>query len=174
MTEQVHFHFSLSCVGEGNGNPLQCSYLENPRDSGAWWTAVYGVAQSRTWLKRLSSSSSSNTYIWNLEKWYWRIYLQGSNGETDIENKLMDMERGEERVRLKKKQNTRVLRSASSVLLPGHFKWPPKYVVSSHGHQSKRPGEFQGSGVPAGKHEEPRHFLFSLLTSTTLLIGFDL
>ena len=57
-TEQLHFHFSLSCIGEGNGNPLQCSYLENPRDGGAWWAAVYGVAQSRTRLKRLSSSSS--------------------------------------------------------------------------------------------------------------------
>ena len=45
-TEQVHFHFSLSCIGEGNGNPLQCSCLENPRDGGAWWAAVYGVAQS--------------------------------------------------------------------------------------------------------------------------------
>ena len=56
-TERLHFHFSLSCVGEGNSNPLQCSCLENPRDSGAWWAAVYGVAQSRTRLKRLSSSS---------------------------------------------------------------------------------------------------------------------
>ena len=59
MTERLHFHFSLSCIGEGNGNPLQCSCQENPRDGGAWWAAVYGVAQSRTWLKRLSSSSSS-------------------------------------------------------------------------------------------------------------------
>ena len=50
---------SLSCIGEGNGNPLQCSCLENPRDRGAWWAAVSGVAQIRTWLKRLSSSSSS-------------------------------------------------------------------------------------------------------------------
>ena len=56
-TEQLHFHFSLSCIGEGNGNPLQCSCLENPRDRGAWWAAIYGVAQSRTRLKRLSSSS---------------------------------------------------------------------------------------------------------------------
>ena len=60
MTEQLHFHFSLSCIGEGNGNPLQCSCLENPRDRGAWWAAVYGVAQSRTRLKRLSSSSSND------------------------------------------------------------------------------------------------------------------
>ena len=58
-TEQLHFHFSLSCIGEGNGNALQCSCLDNPRDGGAWWAAVYGVAQSRTRLKRLSSSSSN-------------------------------------------------------------------------------------------------------------------
>ena len=60
------FHFSLSCIGEGNGNPLQCSCLENARDGGAWWAAVYGVTQSRTRLKRLSSSSSSISG-WN--KW---------------------------------------------------------------------------------------------------------
>ena len=58
-TERLHFHLSLSCIGEGNANPLQCSCLENPRDGGAWWAAVYGVAQSRTRLKRLSSSSNS-------------------------------------------------------------------------------------------------------------------
>ena len=57
-TERLHFDFSLRCIGEGNGNPLQYSCLENPRDGGAWWAAVYGVAQSRTWLKQLSSSSS--------------------------------------------------------------------------------------------------------------------
>ena len=57
-TERLHFHFSLSCIGVGNGNPLQCSRLENPKDGGAWWAAVYGVAQSRTRLKWLSSSSS--------------------------------------------------------------------------------------------------------------------
>ena len=58
-TERLDFHFSLSCTGEGNGNPLQCSCLENPRDGGAWLAAVYGVAQSRTQLKRLSSSAIS-------------------------------------------------------------------------------------------------------------------
>ena len=58
-TERLHFHFLLPCTGEGNGNPLQCSCLENPRDGGAWWAAIYGVAQSRTRLTRLSSSSSS-------------------------------------------------------------------------------------------------------------------
>ena len=59
MTERLPFQFSLSCIGEGNGNPLQCSCLENPRDGGAWWAAVYGVTQSWTRLKRPSSSSSS-------------------------------------------------------------------------------------------------------------------
>ena len=59
LTERLHFHFSLSCIGEGNGNPLQSSCLENPRDSRAWWAAICGVSQSRTQLKRLSSSSSS-------------------------------------------------------------------------------------------------------------------
>ena len=56
MTERLHFHFSLSYIGEGNGSSLQCSCLENPGDGGAWLAAVYGVAQSRTRLKRLSSS----------------------------------------------------------------------------------------------------------------------
>ena len=56
-TERLHFHFSLSCIGEGNGNPLHCSCLENSRDGGAWWAAVYEVAQSRTRLKWLSGSS---------------------------------------------------------------------------------------------------------------------
>ena len=60
MTERLPFHFSLSCIGEGNGNPLQCSCLENPRDRGAWRAAVYGGAQSQTRLKWLSSSSSSS------------------------------------------------------------------------------------------------------------------
>ena len=62
-TKRLPFHFSLSCIGEGNGNPLQCSCLEHPRDGGAWWAAVYGVVQSRTQLKRLSSSSSSSCQL---------------------------------------------------------------------------------------------------------------
>ena len=62
-TERLHFHFSLSCIGEGNGNSLQCSCLENPRDRGAWWEAIYGVAQSWTRLKWLSSSSSPNSDV---------------------------------------------------------------------------------------------------------------
>ena len=58
MTERLHFHFSRLCIGQGNGNPLQCSCLENHRDRGAWWAAVYGVTQTWTRLKWLSSSSS--------------------------------------------------------------------------------------------------------------------
>ena len=63
-TEWLHFHFSLSCVGEGNGNPLQCSCLENPRDRGACWAAIYGVSQSRTRMKQLSSSSNYFKTLW--------------------------------------------------------------------------------------------------------------
>ena len=69
-TERLHFHFSLSCIGEGNGNPLQCSCLENPRDRGAWWAAVYRVTQSLIQLKRHNSSSSSSStgrtpFVWH-------------------------------------------------------------------------------------------------------------
>ena len=60
MTDRLHFHFLLSCIGEGNGNPLQCSCLENPGDGEALWAAIYGVAQTQTRLKQLSSSSSSS------------------------------------------------------------------------------------------------------------------
>ena len=62
MTERLHFHFSLSCIGEGNGNPLQCSCLENPRDGGAWRAAVYGVLQGQTRLKQLGSSRDLRLY----------------------------------------------------------------------------------------------------------------
>ena len=75
MTEWLHFHFSLSCIGEWNGNPLQCSCLENPRDGGAWWAAIYGVAQSWTRLKQLSTSSSSSSDPREYTNWcileYW-------------------------------------------------------------------------------------------------------
>ena len=70
-TERLHFHFSLSCIGEGNGNPLQCSCLENPREGAAWWAAVYGVSESRTRLKRLSSSSSHGLYCTLL----WLLFI---------------------------------------------------------------------------------------------------
>ena len=84
-TERLHFHFSLSCIGEGNGNPLHCSCLENPRDGGAWWAAVYGVAQSRTRLKRRSSSSSSSSSSsrnWWTQRnlWRWRRHGPDKTG----------------------------------------------------------------------------------------------
>ena len=61
-TERLHFHVSLSCIGEGNGTPLQCSCLENPRDGGAWWATVYGVTQSWTRLKWLSSGEANSRF----------------------------------------------------------------------------------------------------------------
>ena len=64
MTEQLHFHFPLSCIGEENGNPFQCSCLENPRDRGAWWAAFSGVTQIQTQLKQLSSSNNSEKAFW--------------------------------------------------------------------------------------------------------------
>src|SRR5574340_1541496 len=59
-SERLHFHFSLSCIGEGNGNPLPCSCLENPRDGGAWWAAIYGVADRKS--TRLNSSHQKISY----------------------------------------------------------------------------------------------------------------
>ena len=75
-TERFHFPFSLSCIGEGNGNPLQCSCLGNPRDGGAWWAAVYGFTQSRTRLKRLAAAAAIiDTEVNILEpypnRWYY-------------------------------------------------------------------------------------------------------
>ena len=69
-TKRLHFHFSLSRIGEGNGNPLQCSCLENPRDGGAWWAAVYEFAQSRTQLRQLSSSQLVVTAVYLLVTWH--------------------------------------------------------------------------------------------------------
>ena len=89
----LHFDFSLSCIGEGNGNPLQCSCLEDPRDGGAWWGAVYGVTQSQTRLKRLSSSIYTllfhvHTYIWWRRKWDpTPVFLPGkSHGRRSLAN----------------------------------------------------------------------------------------
>ena len=80
-TEQLHFHFSLSCIGEGNGNPLQCSCLENRRDGGAWWAAIYGVTQSWTWLKRLSSNRA---YIANNKYWSLGAELVAGKGIVEM------------------------------------------------------------------------------------------
>ena len=70
-TEELHFHFSLSCIGEGNGNPLQCFYLENPRDGGTWWAAIDWAAQSQTRLKRLSSSLPGRS---SWLSWLWLVH----------------------------------------------------------------------------------------------------
>ena len=77
--EWLHFHFSPPCIGEGNGNPFQCSCLENPRDGGAWRAAVYGIAQSRTRLKRLSSSSSNKSFKYS-HNLIFKIFSEGSLG----------------------------------------------------------------------------------------------
>ena len=82
MTERLPFHFSLSCAGEGNGSPLQCSCLENPRDGGAWWAAVYGVAQNQTRLKRLSSSSSSSRHT--LVFFFYFIFINNFSENIDF------------------------------------------------------------------------------------------
>ena len=87
-TEWLHFHFSLSCIGEENSNPLQCSCLENPRDGGAWWAAVYGVTQSRKQLKWLSSSSSMG-YIWLQRKRGSSIWSKRSSLCTDPRGRMM-------------------------------------------------------------------------------------
>ena len=73
MTKQLHFHFSLSCIGERNGNPLQCSCLGNPRGRGAWWAAVSGVVQSQTRLKRLSGSRAKVWWLWGK----WEVTAKG-------------------------------------------------------------------------------------------------
>ena len=90
MTERLHFHFSLSCIGEGNGNPLQCSCLENPVDGGARWAAVYGVVQGRTRLKRLQQQQQEQqrlllsinmifyknvSHIERSRVWHWKVLL---------------------------------------------------------------------------------------------------
>ena len=86
-TERLHFDFSLSCIGEGNGNPLQCSCLENPKDRGPWWAAIYGVAQSRTRLKRLSSSSPKKGPLF-FEKENGKERMEANRDESSNESAL--------------------------------------------------------------------------------------
>ena len=97
-TERLHFHFSLSCIGGGNGNPLQYSCLDNPRNGGAWWAAIYGVAQSRTRLKWLSSSSSSNWgYIrkrYYSEKIYTEVFTSKSTWSLQVTLKQLKEREG--------------------------------------------------------------------------------
>ena len=87
-TELLHFHFSLSCIGEGNGNPLQCSCLENPRDGGAWLAAVYGVTQGRTRLKWLSSNLHKP---WRRACQPTQIFLLGESSWMEEPGRLQSM-----------------------------------------------------------------------------------
>ena len=97
MTGRLPFHFSLSCIGEGNGDSLQCSCLENPRDGGAWWAAVYGGTQSRTRLKQLSSSSSSvrgfsciGKYVYSMfPKFNFSLHTFWSKNEKRVRSKIL-------------------------------------------------------------------------------------
>ena len=101
ITEWLHFHFSLPCIGEGNGNPLQCSRLENPRDRGAWWVALCGIAQSQTQLKWLSSSSSRWIHVFTgdhpnlrqerLWKTLWHAQTKLNLGVTTITIHMTDV-----------------------------------------------------------------------------------
>ena len=101
-TERLHFHFSLPCIREGNGNPLQCSCLENPRDRGAWWAAIYRVTQTQTWLKWLSSSSSRSIRRSGFNPWVgnvlWRrawqptpVFLPGESPQIEEPGGLQPM-----------------------------------------------------------------------------------
>ena len=134
MTERLPFHFSLSCIGEGNGNPLQCSCLENPRDGGAGWAAVCGVAQSWTRLKRLSSSSMSDTnlstlhvlsylvltkilldfiFIHSLQMKKWKLRYKVISGHTAI---LTETKLGNFDFKIKVVHSGAVLNSVSNLL----------------------------------------------------------
>ena len=107
-TERLHFHFSLSCIWEGNGTPLQCSCLENPRDGGAWWAAVYGVTQNRTQLKRLSSTESrldpcqlrsAQGLLWSVPSGEWGhftkslipLFLQTASSQLEMQVVIPDI-----------------------------------------------------------------------------------
>ena len=94
-TERLHFHFSLSCIGEGNGNPIQCSCLEYPRDREARWAAVYRVAQSRTPLKRLGSRVIHGTG-WHRGLWifnqiaFWELHVSISSSQTGFGSRSIE------------------------------------------------------------------------------------
>ena len=136
MTERHHFHFLLSCIGGGNGNPLQYSCLENPRDRGAWWAAVYRVAQSRTWLKRLSSSSSSS-----------RAYQRAIETETPDLKSMPQTHLLPVPVQKQQTENT----SWSGVTLPGllqHTPQPALGCCSSLACFSTAPNQVQITTVP--------------------------
>ena len=110
MTERLHFHFSLSCIGEGNGKPLQHSCLENPRDGETWRAAVSRVTQSRTRLKRLTSSSSRRTNINNLR--YADDTTLTAESKEELKSFLMKVKEESEKVGLKLNiQKTKIMAS---------------------------------------------------------------
>ena len=96
--ERLHFHFSLSCIGEGNGSPLQCSCLENPTDGGAWWAAVYGVTQSRTRLKWLSSSSVTGVFRGGGHLDRDMVHREGDEKTQEEDDQVPTRERGLEQI----------------------------------------------------------------------------
>ena len=112
MTERLHFHFSLSCIGEAKGNPLQCSCLEKPRDGGAWWAAAYGVAQSQTRLKRLSSKLGKNSNVHeqinkqimahlNTIQWFFkRNYFDIHNNINEFQNNYTEWKKPDQKKRV--------------------------------------------------------------------------
>ena len=132
-TERLHFHFSLSCIGEGNGNPLQCSCLENPRDGGAWCAAVYGVAQSRTRLKRRSSSSSSSSK------------LKTAVAQVALVVKNLPANAGD-------------IRDASLISGPGRSPWrrrwqPTPVFLPGESHGQEEPGRLQSMRLQRVEHD---------------------
>ena len=134
-TERLHFHFSLLCTGEGNGNPLQYSCLENPRDGGTWWAAVYGVAQSRTRLKQLSSS----VYMPRFDSWVGKIpwrrdrlpasVFMGFSGDTDSKESACSVGSLEEGM------------ATTPVFLPGESPW------------TEEPGRLQSMESKSVRHD---------------------
>ena len=142
MTEQNHFHFSLSCIGEGNGNPLQCSCLENPRDGGALWAAIYGVAQSQTGLKRLSSSSSSSSLSRKIVDYFivWPWVSFTSNHSLTWEIKIqIELAAGRSNLPLRSKETNPFLLEIQVMPLLGQmsyrgspFLWPIVIISCCH------------------------------------------
>ena len=174
VTERLHFYFSLSCIGEGNSNPLQCSCLENPRDGGAWWAAVYVVAQSRTWLKRLSSSSSSssisrvtrgshklplNMVFWGLFPLYSFVWIASSSHITAT---------------WKTKKNEVPRSTMCTTLLTLHFRWRKISLVKKNGYiqqikyteASSKPGAIMVAYYPGNMNNNS--FYYIELDSTQL------
>ena len=137
-TERLHFHFSLSCTGEGKGNPLQCSCLENPRDGGAWWAAVCGVAQSRTRLKWLSSNHVNKLHKVHTINSYIPDYLNIYNTQDTLSIRSIKM---------------RVKRTMSRSCSVCFWGCPGR---------GPRRGMLKGSGSPCNRWPKGLHFICSI------------